>query len=317
MKSIPSSETRNNPAPWGAERRLEFIDFRLRWERTVNRSDLIDFFRISPQQASADLARYAELAPGNLEYNKSLKTYRATGNFSPVTSRHDAQTYLDEMAALASGLLSPAASFIGWQPACEIVRYPVRPIATDTLLHLLWAIRDGEELLVSYQSMRRPAPTQRWITPHALASDGQRWHIRAWCSENCDFRDFVISRIQSVESHREASVSASNDEAWHTRKDVVIAPRLGLTEGQRRAIEADFGMSEGRLKLSCRKALVFYLLRQLQLDRPSDQPPAAQPLELVNRAELADVIAAAQKIPTNPPSTQFGEKEIPHERTQR
>jgi hypothetical protein len=289
---MPPPEILDNPAPWGAERRLEFIDFRLRWERTVNRSDLVEFFRISPQQASADLARYAELAPGNLEYDKSLKVYRATAKFKPATARHDAQSYLDELAALSSGGLSPAASFIGWQPACDIVRYPARPIGLDTLLRLLWAIRDGEELKVSYQSMRRPSPSLRWIAPHALASDGQRWHVRAWCHENGDFRDFVISRIQGVQDRRETAVSGADDEPWHTRVDIVVAPRAGLTDGQRRAIEVDFGMSRGRLKLSCRKALAFYLLRQLQLERTPDRPPAAQPLELVNRAALADVIAA-------------------------
>lgn len=300
MNFLPSSIARDNPAPWGAERRLEFIDFRLRWERTVNRGDLIEFFRISPQQASADLARYAELAPGNLEYDKSLKTYRATAAFSPVAVHHDAQTYLNEMAALASGQLAPAASFIGWRPACDVVRYPVRPIATEMLLRLIWAIRDGDELRVSYQSMRRPSPTLRWISPHALASDGHRWHIRAWCGENNDFRDFVISRIQSVEDWRKTAVSGASDEVWNTYVDVLVAARTGLTQGQRRAIEADFGMSGGRLKISCRKALVFYFLRQLQLDHPPDQPPAAQPLELVNRTELADLIAAAQKSPTIP-----------------
>jgi len=312
---MPHSEVRDSPAPWGAERRLEFIDFRLRWERTVNRSDLVEFFRISPQQASADLARYAELAPGNLQYDKSLKTYRAAAAFKPATPRHDAQSFLDELAALSSGTLSPAASFIGWQPACDIVRYPARPIATDTLLRLLWAIRDGEELKVSYQSMRRPSPTVRWIAPHALASDGQRWHVRAWCHENGDFRDFVISRIQDVHDRRETAVSSTGDKTWHTRVDIIVAPRAGLTEGQRRAIEADFGMSRGRLKLSCRKSLAFYLLRQLQLDRPPDEPAAAQPLELVNRAELADVIAAAQKTPGSTSSAHVGQKELHHERT--
>jgi hypothetical protein len=261
----------------------------------VNRIDLIKFFRISPQQASADLARYAELAPGNLKYDKSLKSYRAGVGFKSAAAHDDARSYLEKLGALSSGALSPAASFIGWRPSCEIVRYPARRIDTDTLLRLLWAIRDGEELRVSYQSMRRPSPTLRWIAPHALASDGQRWHVRAWCSENGDFRDFVISRIQRVQDRRKAAVSCADDETWHTRVDIVIAPRAGLTEGQRRAIEVDFGMSRGRLKVCCRKALAFYLLRQLQLDHPPDQPPASQPLELLNRAELADVIAAAQK----------------------
>ncbi len=314
MIIVPSA-IRDNLPPWGAERRLEFIDFRLRWEGTVNRSDLGEFFRISPQQASADLARYAELAPSNLEYDKSLKTYRATAAFKPATARHDAQSYLDELVGLSSGDLSPTASFIGWQPPCDIVRYPARPIVADTLLQLLWAIRDGEELKVMYQSMRRPSPTQRWISPHALASAGQRWHVRAWCHENGDFRDFVISRVRAVQDRRKSVISGVDDKPWHTRMDIVLAPRAGLTDGQRRATEIDFNMSRGRLKLTCRKALAFYLLRQLQLDHPTDQPPAAQPLELVNRAELADVLAAAQKPLGFAPLAHVGDQEFHHERT--
>jgi len=290
-----AQESCDSPTPWGAERRLEFIDFRLLWERTVNRSDLIEFFRISPQQASADLARYAAIAPANLAYDKSLKTYRATVNFKPIAGRLDAISYLNELAALSSGSLPATASFIGWRPESDFVQYPTRALVAETLMRLLWAMRDGEELNVSYQSMRRPTPTKRWIAPHAIASDGHRWHVRAWCHENCEFRDFVISRIQAVLDQRETSMSGSNDTSWHARTDIILAPRAGLTDGQRRAVEIDFGMSRGRLKFSCRKALAFYVLRQLQLDRPPDQPPAAQPLDLVNRAELTDVITAAQK----------------------
>jgi hypothetical protein len=292
MQAKTSTDT---APPWGIERRLEFIDFRLHWEGTVNRADLIEYFRISPQQASSDLARYAELAPDNLDYDKSLKTYRATSRFRSIASRHDAQTYLHDLAALATGELVPAASFIKWRPAFDVVRYPARPVGTNTLLALLWATRDREELKISYQSMRRPSPSSRWIAPHAFASDGQRWHVRAWCHENREFRDFVISRIQAVQDRRKTTISGDDDEGWHTAVQIIVAPRTGLTEGQRRAIETEFGMSRGRLKLSCRQALAFYLLRQLQLDRPSDQPPAAQPLELVNRVQLAAVIAAGQK----------------------
>ena len=32
--------------PWGVERRLEFIEFRLFWEGRVNRADLIDTFGV-------------------------------------------------------------------------------------------------------------------------------------------------------------------------------------------------------------------------------------------------------------------------------
>ena len=291
---------RTTSAPrWGQERRLEFIDFRLRWNRTVNRGELVKFFRISIQQASADLANYSQLAPQNMEYDKSLKTYRATASFKPLITKDDAQIYLGELLGLSLGTLAPSGSFIGWQPPHDIVLYPARPIVTDTLLRILWAIKDKDELMVLYQSMRRTAPTTRWITPHALAFDSQRWHVRAWCGENKEFRDFVISRIQQIGSSRKATISGETDDWWNTYIDVVIKPRDGLTKEQRYSIEADFGMAKGVLKLSCRKALAFYLLRQMQLDRPIDLSPAEQPLELMNRDDLTDVIAAAQKAPEN------------------
>ena len=296
MTKFKNQGTSSEPR-WGQERRLEFIDFRLHWNRTVNRGELVKFFRISTQQASNDLAYYSHLAPQNMEYDKSLKTYKASADFRPAVSKDDAHSYLGELLGLSDGSLPPTSSFIGWQPPCDIVRYPTRPINTDNLLRILWAIRDGDELMVTYQSMRRDIPTTRWITPHALAFDGYRWHVRAWCQENKDFRDFVVSRIQQVKSSRKATKSAEADTWWSTYIEVEIKPRKGLTNGQRYAIETDFGMTHGRLKIKCRKALAFYVLRQMQLDQPPEPLLAAQPLELMNRDELADVIAAAQKTP--------------------
>ena len=285
---------------WSQKRRLEFIDFRLRWNRTVNRGELVEFFRISIQQASADLAHYSHIAPRNMEYDKSMKKYRATASFRPAVNENDAQTYLSELLGLSVGTLTSSASFIGWQPPHDIVRYPVRPIDTDILLRIIWAIRDRDELMVSYQSMRDETATTGWISPHALGFDGHRWHVRAWCQESKGFRDFVISRIQHIEASKQATKSGEADSWWNTYIDVVVKPRQGLTDGQRRAIETDFGMTRGRLKLSCRKALAFYLLRQMQVDRPPDLSPASQPLELMNGDELSDVIVAAQKTPETP-----------------
>jgi hypothetical protein len=267
------------------------------WDRTVNRGELVEFFGISTQQASADLSVYLKLAPRNLKYDKNAKTYRATAAFKPMLARDEAQTFLSQLLDLSIGALPQSSSFLGWRPPLDFVRLPVRPIVARTLIRLLWAIRDGEDLSVSYQSMRQPGPTTRWIAPHALAHDGLRWHVRAWCHDGSDFRDFVISRIQRIDSSRTATVSSDKDMWWHTFVEVVIRARPGLTEAQRLAIELDFGMTSGRLVISCRKALTFYLLRQLQLDRLSDLPVAAQPLELVNRDELSEVINAARKTP--------------------
>lgn len=64
--------------------RMRFIDFLLHEYGTLNRSALIDYFGISSPQASNDLAMYSALAPANMEYDLSAKTYRRTRSFVRV-----------------------------------------------------------------------------------------------------------------------------------------------------------------------------------------------------------------------------------------
>jgi predicted DNA-binding transcriptional regulator YafY len=302
MKVVAAS-AKAHTIRWGAERRLEFIDFRLLWEGTINRGELVDYFGISIQQASADLARYIELAPNNLAYDKNLKTYRSSDTFEPAIAQRESHAYLNQLSSVASGAIASSAALIGWMPPNDLVQYPTRPIPANTLVEVLKSIRGGLEIEIQYQSMRRPTATVRWIAPHAIAFDGFRWHVRAWCSENCDFRDFVLSRIQRVMATRPNTSDESTDLWWHTAVEVIVSPRTGLTPEQSAAIEVDYGMVDGCLTLSSRKALAFYLLRQLQLDRETDEPPVSQPLMLVNRSDLNDVLVAAIKAPKsiNPP----------------
>ena len=282
---------------WGPERRREFIDFRLQWDGKINRAELVDHFGISTQQASADLARYSELSPDNLSYDKSAKVYRAAPTFRPLSAASDARHYLGQLVDMASGTASRAGSFIGWVPPCDVIHYPTRPVGSHTLLKLLWAIRDGEEIRVTYQSMRRPSPSAIWIAPHAFGSDGLRWHVRAWSHEEGEFGDFVLSRIHTVTDARKTAVDPGVDGLWFGYVDVVILPRNGLTPDQRRAVEIDYGMKKGRLVINCRKALVWYVLRQLHLDQPGAPSVLEQPLEYENTPELQGLISAARKQP--------------------
>jgi hypothetical protein len=90
---------------WGIERRLEFIDFLLFWGGRINRSDLTDRFGISTPQASADLARYQELAPANLVYDPSLKCYLATPEFRSVFDVENSDSHLAQLRSIASGTI--------------------------------------------------------------------------------------------------------------------------------------------------------------------------------------------------------------------
>lgn len=70
--------------PFAVAYRMRFIDFLLHEYGTLNRSALVDYFGISTPQASNDIGLYQELAPGNVEYDLSAKTYRRTRAFVRV-----------------------------------------------------------------------------------------------------------------------------------------------------------------------------------------------------------------------------------------
>ena len=293
--SDPSSAQREAVPRWGQERRLEFIDFRLLWEGRINRAEIVDFFGISIQQASLDLARYMQAAPANLAYDKSEKVYRATDKFKAAFANSQSQAFLNQLLAVTTGTLNPTQAFMGWKPPCDVVQFPARTIHPEVLIRLLWAIRDREALEVTYQSMRRPTATRRWIAPHAVAFDGSRWHARAWCFEHSEFRDFVFSRVQQIHRARPSDIDSQGDTHWHRYTKVIIHPRGELTPEQKAAVETDFGMVDGRLEVPIREALVFYFVRHLQLGWEGEPQKRGQPIEWVNEAELRPLLLEAMR----------------------
>jgi hypothetical protein len=63
---------------------MRFVDFLLAEYGTINRSALMNYFGISAPQASNDFATYMEIAPRNMVYDLSSKTYRRTREFERV-----------------------------------------------------------------------------------------------------------------------------------------------------------------------------------------------------------------------------------------
>lgn len=61
--------------------RLKLIDVLLERYGHVNRRTLEDYFDLSTPQVSLDLQAYMEAAPGNMEYDKSARTYKRTASF--------------------------------------------------------------------------------------------------------------------------------------------------------------------------------------------------------------------------------------------
>jgi predicted DNA-binding transcriptional regulator YafY len=270
---------------WSQERRLEFIDCRLCWDGRLNRADLTDFFGISVPQASLDIARYIELAPKNLEYDKRSRAYLARDGFRARFPPSSPERLLSELLAVGSGTREPERRMIGFCPPVAIVPNPTRRVDLKVLIAVQRAIREGEGLRVVYQSLTRAEPSVRAVSPHALAHDGYRWHVRAYCHVRNAFRDFVLARVLEVQGRVPHGPGPKDDVEWNTMVRLLLRPHRGLPKAHRRAIELDYGMVNSQVELKCRQAHLFYVLRHLRIDEPAATPQAQQ-IELKNAREV-------------------------------
>jgi hypothetical protein len=272
---------------WSVEQRLEFIDFRLFWEGRVNRSDLIDHFEISVPQASSDLTLYQEQAKGNAVYDKTLKTYVAGPRFRSVFFEPSADRYLAQLRMVRADMLSECEAWAIPNPAITIVPTLRRNIDPHTLRCILGAIRSKSAIHITYQSMKRPEPRIRWVSPHALGFDGFRWHARAWCHSRNEFRDFVLARILDVGETKASEINPDDDAAWKREITLRFEPHPELKGGARKAIELDYGMKEGFAEITTRVCLTYYLERQFGMDAEAPRSQGVrQQIVLVNHDEL-------------------------------
>lgn len=269
---------------WGVERRLEFIEFRLFWEGHVNRGDLMEAFGVSVNQASTDLNRYIGMAPDNMTYDKSARTYIRGSKFDPLFLKPDASRYLSQLRSVADGILDRGDAWIGQLPSYDSAPTPVRGVNAKTLRSVVSAIRRSEAIEVKYQSLSRPEPRWRWIAPHAIGFDGFRWHTRAFCLTDQSFKDFLLSRIIETRGTKPSELGTDDDADWNEQVTLEIGPHPELSERQQKVIALDYGMRGGRVKISVRKALLYYALKRLGLDTdPAARQPQDQQIILLNR----------------------------------
>lgn len=273
---------------WTVEQRYQFIEFRLYWAGHINRSDLIEVFGISKQQASNDLSSYIEGRKSNLSYDKSLRTYVRGKNFRPRFMEPDASEFFSQLQSVDQGLLQEGRSWVTPLPSYGAPPAPVRGVKPETLRDVVAAIRASEGVHVLYQSFSRPEPTWRWIEPHSLAFDGFRWHARAFCRNDAVFKDFLLSRVIGIEAFDEGTTPIENDAAWNTEVILKIGPHPDLSDAQKHVIGLDYGMEEGVTEIRVRKAMLYYALKRLGLDTdPAARRPQDQQIVLLNRREVS------------------------------
>jgi hypothetical protein len=232
--------------PFTVRQRLEHIERCLFWKGELQRADLVNHFGVNPAQAAADFSNYMLLAPGNMDYNKSRKRYLPLPGFTPLFIHPES---IDEFVGMDSSVIQ-----------VESWPLPHRLAPSETLQAVVKAIRCREALEVRYQSMTDPMPSWRWLSPHAFASDGDRWHVRAFCHKHKQFRDFVLGRIIHTRASKPSDADPSQDVDWYTFVTVTLAPNPELSKEQRAAVAFEHQMpSDKGLELKLRKSMLFYL----------------------------------------------------------
>lgn len=257
-----------NRDQWAARERLRFIERQAWWKATVNRRDLQELFGISAAQASADLQAYQETNPTSLLYNLRAKRYEAQPNMSCVfhVPRLEEALSLFLGDTANTGMVGKASDTVGR------VLLPLREPEQQVARRIFVATDGLRRVSVRYWSVHSKRAAWREVAPHAFGYDGYRWHSRAWCFENNEYRDFVLSRIEEAEWPGKVFTPPKKDADWQTIEEVVLRPWSGLSEEQQLTISRDYGMTRGKLRVAVRRALKPYLLAHLRSETDEALP---------------------------------------------
>ena len=285
---MPSRTEHKWPFRWELLLRYRFIETLALWEGRLTTRHLCDTFGIGRQQASKDINNYLrEVGPGNLEYDKYLKGYKPSDSFSPIVTQGLADEYLHLMAR-NNELMNVFESLSLNMANVEVLSQPVRDVKPEVLRPIMQAARLQKRLDVDYVSINNPDREGRIIVPHTLVYTGLRWHVRAWCEKNQEYRDFVLSRFRDIPDIMDDSIHGVEDDTqWNTRITIRIVPDPRLEPAQQEVVEMDYGMERGALEVTTRGKLVPYALKMLHIDpKETLDDPMAQQIIVENRTEL-------------------------------
>jgi hypothetical protein len=269
--------------------RLAFLEMRAYFTGELRRADIEGRFGIKPAASSRDLSAYRELEPGNLDYDVAGRCYRPTKSFKPLFDFSSERVLSWLLQGFGDGLDLKTRKATPCEGPGNLVRPDLSILSTLTR-----AMCANRAVKVSYLSLSSGA-SNRELVPVALADNGLRWHVRAFDRSNARFGDFVLTRIakaKEVDGPVEDAELLPADEQWARIVDMEVVPHPGMRWAQ--AIEADYAMEEGVLRLRSRAALAGYMLRRWSIDCSPDHSldPASHHLWLRNPQTLYGVESA-------------------------
>lgn len=242
--------------------RLAYIEFRLYFLGSVSRADLTERFGVAPAGATRDFAQYKELAPNNMEFDGTSKTYVTGELFAPIFEHIPTRV----LTALSQGFGDGVNVVAGPLVTCEVPP-TLNRIDTHILAPVTRAIHTGKAISIQYFS-NSSGLSRREIVPFALACDGMRWHTRAYDRKNGKFIDLVISRMDDAQLLKNSTIEKhelpANDIQWNRIVELDLVPHPARSSNE--LVQRDYGMKDGVLHLKLRAAMAGYVLRQWHVD---------------------------------------------------
>ncbi len=231
----------------------------------LRRGDIETRFGIKPAAASRDLSSYKDIAPGNLDYDVASRCYRPSPTFKPVFEFSADRVLAWLLQGFGDGLDLKLRQLAPCEGPGQLVRPDLQVLAVITR-----ALVSRKAVTVDYLSLTSGAKP-RELVPIALADNGLRWHVRAFDRERQRFGDFVLTRIAQAQeldgAVREEELLGA-DQQWLRVVDLELVPHPGIAWPA--AVEADYGLTEGVLRLKTRAALAGYVLRRWSIDCSTD-----------------------------------------------
>lgn len=255
-------EDKLKDVPWSQVQRLKFIERQLLWGRHLKTRMLTEAYGISRHQAGKDIKLYNILFPENIKpYLHKEKSHKPGALFKPGIITEDTCHVLE-----AGGFSSISGASIETLPIIN------RRVIDGVIAILLAAIEFGTDIETLYASASTPIGKKRTLRPLVLIYTANRLHVRAYCHEKCEYRDFVLSRMLTVPKFTDLNVELPNDTDFEETIDINVIANPALDNLAQALIEKEYQL-DSRKSFAVKRCLSNYFLRANSL------PSSIQQLE--------------------------------------
>lgn len=247
--------------------RLREVEVLLRWEGQVSNARLREVLGCHFTYAARLIAEYRQQFPDRIS--------------APERGRAIVARHLESEPVVGAGGLPDYVALLERAPRREErhvhILHAVRDdIPPQVFAPVMRAIRNKSGVSCTYRSMAEPEPHARTLFPHAAVHTQGRWHVRAYCMQREEFRDYVVSRLQHViELPEPAAHGADQDDAWNESVTLEIVAHPSLSPAQAALIRDERFRGRSSTLHTVRAALGHYVLQELRvaIDPERHGPP--------------------------------------------